>query len=144
MDYSQLSKRDEDALLNRIDGENDALNLETPSSNDHYYLTGWHDTKARLANGELDIADLESESQESIDFAAFQLAVTHLHWNLDFYEFCQQILQKDEWTEERIENDYYCVEKWKKWQELNRALHLFDRETIERIVSLYQQKQGSK
>lgn len=53
MDYSQLSRRDEDALFARIDGENDALILETPNSDDYYYLTGWHDTKNRIANGEL-------------------------------------------------------------------------------------------
>ncbi len=139
MNYSQLNSRDEDALFARIEGENDALTLKTPNSDDDYYLTGWHNTKTRIVNGELD-----NESKKSIDFGTLQLAVTSLHWNLDFYEFCHQILQKDDWTEERIENDYYCIEKWEKWQQLNRALHLFDRETLKRIITVYERRQRNK
>ena len=136
---SQFSSRDEDAIFAHINGENDALTLETPNSDDDYYLTGWHNTKTRIVNGELD-----NESKKSIDFGTLQLAVTYLYWNLDFYEFCQQILQKDDWTEERIENDYYCTEKWEKWRDLNRALHLFDRETLKHIVTVYERRQRNK
>ena len=139
MNYSQLNRRDEDALSARIEGENDALTLETPNSDDGYYLTGWHNTKTRIVNSELD-----NESKKSIDFGTLQLAATSLHWNLDFYEFCQQILQKDDWTEVQIENDYYCIEKWEKWQQLNRALHLFDRETLKRIIAVYERRQRNK
>ncbi|WP_319422166.1 hypothetical protein [Pleurocapsa sp. FMAR1] len=53
MNYSQLSSRDEDALFEYINGENDALTLETPASDNCYYLSGWHETKAKLASGEL-------------------------------------------------------------------------------------------
>ncbi len=144
MNYSQLNSRDEDALFARIEGENDALTLETPNSDDHYYLTGWHNTKTRIVNGELDKANLESESKKSIDFGTLQVAVTYLYWNLDFYEFCQQILQKDDWTEERIENDYYCLEKWDKWRDLNRALHLFDCETLKCIIAVHERRQRNK
>lgn len=55
MNYSQLSRRDEDALFEYINGENDALTLETPASDDYYYLSGWYETKAKLARGELTI-----------------------------------------------------------------------------------------
>lgn len=53
MDYSKLSRRDEDALFARIEGENDALSLEAPNSDDSYYLLGWHNIKTKIANGEL-------------------------------------------------------------------------------------------
>ncbi|MGV2831987.1 hypothetical protein [Myxosarcina sp. GI1(2024)] len=55
MDYLQLSSRDEVALFEYINGENDALSLETPASDDYYYLSGWYETKAKLASGELTI-----------------------------------------------------------------------------------------
>lgn len=53
MTYPQLNQHDEDALFDYINGENDALILETPTSTDYYYLKGWYDTKAKLARGEL-------------------------------------------------------------------------------------------
>lgn len=47
MDY------DEQAYSEFIDGQNDAIELLSPQSDSHYYLEGWHDTKRRLATGEL-------------------------------------------------------------------------------------------
>ena len=47
MDY------DEQALSDFIDGQNDAIDLLSPQSDSPYYLEGWHDTKRRLADGEL-------------------------------------------------------------------------------------------
>ena len=44
---------DEQARLEFIDGQNDAIELLSPQSNSYYYLQGWHDTKRRLASGEL-------------------------------------------------------------------------------------------
>ena len=44
---------DEQAYLEFIDGQNDAIELLSPQSNSYYYLQGWHDTKRRLASGEL-------------------------------------------------------------------------------------------
>lgn len=64
MNYSQLSSRDKDALFEYINGENDALNLETPASDDFYYLSGWHETKAKLARGELTIEMTERDLGE--------------------------------------------------------------------------------
>jgi hypothetical protein len=60
LDWWRSEQADEDALLNYIDGENDALTLDKPTSNDYYYLMGWHDTKEKLARGELTI-ELEKE-----------------------------------------------------------------------------------
>lgn len=45
--------RDEDALNQFIDGQNDAIDLLTPQSQDYYYLLGWQDAKRKLASGEL-------------------------------------------------------------------------------------------
>ena len=42
---------DEQAYLEYTDGQNDALALESPASNDYYYLMGWHDTKQELTQG---------------------------------------------------------------------------------------------
>lgn len=47
MDY------DEQARLEFIDGQNDAIALLSPQSDSPYYLQGWHDTKRRLTTGEL-------------------------------------------------------------------------------------------
>ena len=44
---------DEQAYLEFIDGQNDAIELFSPQSDSPYYLQGWHDAKRRLANGEL-------------------------------------------------------------------------------------------
>ena len=52
-DENYLHQRDEDALFEFINGQNDALNLKSPQSKDYYYLQGWHDTKRKLARGEL-------------------------------------------------------------------------------------------
>ena len=53
MTHSQLSRQDEDALFEYINGENDALVLENPVLHNYYYLMGWYDTKAKLARGEI-------------------------------------------------------------------------------------------
>jgi hypothetical protein len=68
MDYLQLSSRDEDALFEYINGENDALTLETPASDDYYYLSGWHETKAKLARGELTVAIVEPDLTKKNDW----------------------------------------------------------------------------
>ena len=75
-----------------------------------------------------------------MDFKQLQVAVANLSWNMNFYDFCQEILRKKNWTNEQLENDNYCLEKWKQWQKLNSTLHFFDDETLERIVSLYEQR----
>lgn len=74
MNYSQLSRRDEDALFARIEGENDALILETPISDDDYYLTGWHDTKTRIANGELDKVNVRHPTTYKVETQFLQAA----------------------------------------------------------------------
>ncbi len=51
-DEKYLNQRDEDALFEFINGQNDALNLNSPQSEDYYYLLRWHDTKRKLARGE--------------------------------------------------------------------------------------------
>ena len=72
-----------------------------------------------------------------MDFKQLQKAVANLNWNINFQTFCRSILQKNA-TNEQLENDSYCLEKWQQWQEFNRALHLFDDDTLERIISLYE------
>ena len=52
-DEKYLHQRDEDALFEFINGQNDALKLNSPQSEDYYYLQGWDDTKRKLARGEL-------------------------------------------------------------------------------------------
>ena len=47
MDY------DEQAYLEFIDGQNDAIELLSPQNQSYYYLEGWHDAKRKLALGEL-------------------------------------------------------------------------------------------
>lgn len=47
MDY------DEQAYLEFIDGQNDAIELLSPQNQSYYYLEGWHDAKRKLASGEL-------------------------------------------------------------------------------------------
>ena len=74
MDYSQLNRRDEDALFARIEGENDALILETPNSDDDDYLMGWQDTKTKIANGELDRVDDSRFTVPEVDFQFLQAA----------------------------------------------------------------------
>jgi hypothetical protein len=45
---------DEQAYLQFIDGQNDALALASPQEpNNPYYMMGWHDAKRRLARGKL-------------------------------------------------------------------------------------------
>ena len=44
---------DEQARLEFIDGQNDAIELLSPQSNSYYYLQDWQDTKRKLASGEL-------------------------------------------------------------------------------------------
>ena len=67
MTHPQLNlQADEDALFDYIDGENDALALEQPASNNYYYLMGWHDTKDKLAKGELTI-ELAREPENNTD-----------------------------------------------------------------------------
>lgn len=70
-----------------------------------------------------------------------QKAVANLNWNLSFYDFCRDILEKNNQTNEQLENNTYCLEKWEDWQKFNSALHYFDSETIERIVNVYEQRQ---
>ena len=53
MTHSQLNQQDKDAMSEYINGENDALELDIPTSDDYYYLMGWSDTKAKIARGEL-------------------------------------------------------------------------------------------
>ena len=53
MTHPQLTQQDKDAMSEYINGENDALELDIPISDDYYYLMGWYDTKAKLARGEL-------------------------------------------------------------------------------------------
>ncbi len=48
-----MTRQDEDARFEFINGQNDALSMLSPQSQDPYYLQGWHDTKRRLASGEL-------------------------------------------------------------------------------------------
>ena len=60
---------------------------------------------------------------------------------MDFHNFCRSILQK-QGTNEQLENDAYCLEKWQKWQEFNRALYFFDNDTLERIVALYESNEA--
>lgn len=73
-----------------------------------------------------------------------QKAVANLNWNMSFYEFCREILRKENWTKEQLENDAYCLEKWKDWQKFNSALHCFDNETLNRIVTVYEQRQRNQ
>ncbi len=67
-----------------------------------------------------------------------QKAVANLNWNINFYTFCREILQKDNLTNEQLENDAFCLEKWQEWQKFNKALHLFDDDTLERIITVYE------
>lgn len=53
MHYDESESADADARDNFIDGQNDALALLSPQSQDYYYMMGWHDTKRKLANGKL-------------------------------------------------------------------------------------------
>ncbi|WP_139253792.1 MULTISPECIES: hypothetical protein [Cyanophyceae] len=53
MHYDDSAAADADARDNYIDGQYDALALLSPQSQDYYYLQGWHETKRKLANGEL-------------------------------------------------------------------------------------------
>ena len=73
-----------------------------------------------------------------MDFKHLQKAVASLNWNLNFYTFCREILQKEDITPEQLENDAYCLEKWQQWQELNKALNLFDDDALERIIAVYE------
>jgi hypothetical protein len=43
----------DDAYFEYINGQNDAIDLMPPQSNNKCYLEGWHDAKRRLASGEL-------------------------------------------------------------------------------------------
>lgn len=76
-----------------------------------------------------------------MDFKNLQIAVANLSWNMNFYRFCREILKKENWTNEQLENDNFCLEKWKNWQKLNSALHFFDDETLEQIVAVYETNQ---
>jgi hypothetical protein len=53
MIHLQLTQQDKDALFEYINGENDALVLETPALNNYYYFIGWYETKAQLDRGKL-------------------------------------------------------------------------------------------
>lgn len=64
MDYQNLSSRDKDALDSFTDGENDALILNTPASEDYYYLLGWEDIKYRIDRGELQFQSAENKVKE--------------------------------------------------------------------------------
>ena len=95
-----------------------------------------------------------------MDFKQLQKAVANLNWNLSFHEFCREILLRDGLTgnetenlteeelvslaNQRLENDPYCLEKWQDWQKLNDALHFFDDETLERIITVYEQRQTNR
>lgn len=76
MTHPYPNKQDEDALGDFIDGENDALVLDEPLSNDYYYLLGWNSTKERIANGELKMGRehqyFSEESEENqLDWEGF-------------------------------------------------------------------------
>jgi hypothetical protein len=77
-----------------------------------------------------------------MDFKDLQKAVANLNWNMNFHTFCREILEKDNLTNEQLEKDAYCLEKWQKWQGFNKALHLFDDETLERIVAVYERNKA--
>ncbi len=58
---------DEQAYLEFIDGQNDAISLLSPQSDSYYYLQGWHDAKRRLASGELCWVYEEEQQQPVTD-----------------------------------------------------------------------------
>lgn len=43
----------DDAYFEYINGQNDAIDLISPQSNNRCYLDGWHDAKRKLAKGKL-------------------------------------------------------------------------------------------
>ena len=77
-----------------------------------------------------------------MDFKTLQKAVANLSWELNFYDFCRSILEKD-FSSQELELDPYCQEKWKDWQKLNSALHAFDNKRLERNLEVYQRRADS-
>ncbi len=72
-----------------------------------------------------------------MNFKLFKQAVSTLHWKLDYYEFCEQILGKKQ-KRELLTQDKYCLKQWQQWQLLNNALDSFNEDTLERIISIYE------
>jgi hypothetical protein len=52
-DWRRSDETDDDAIFLYNCGGEDALSLISPQQQDYYYLQGWHDTKHKLASGEL-------------------------------------------------------------------------------------------
>jgi hypothetical protein len=65
-DWWRSPDADEDAYFLYNCGQEDALALEKPTSDDYYYLVGWHDTKRKLASGELceEFARIQAEIEQ--------------------------------------------------------------------------------
>lgn len=72
----------------------------------------------------------------TIEFKTLQTAVSNLYWNLNFFQFCHEILKVDR-PDEQLETDCYCLEKWELWQKFNTALNTFDDEILSRIITTY-------
>ena len=71
-----------------------------------------------------------------MDFKLFKQAVSKLNWKLDYFEFCEQILQKKQKRELLVQSKH-CLRQWQQWQLLNNALDSFNEDTLERIISVY-------
>ena len=54
---------DEQARLEFIDGQNDAIALLSPQSDSPYYLQGWQDTKHRLRGSSSNCTDNYSKAE---------------------------------------------------------------------------------
>ncbi len=72
-----------------------------------------------------------------MDFKLFKKAVSTLNWKLDYFEFCEQILQNKQKRELLVQTTH-CLKKWQQWQILNNALDSFNEDTLERIISVYE------
>ncbi len=72
-----------------------------------------------------------------MDFKLFKKAVSNLNCQLDYFEFCEQILGKKPKRELLIQNKY-CLNNWEHWQLLNKTLDSFHEDTLERIISTYE------
>ena len=77
-----------------------------------------------------------------MDLKNLQKAVANLSWNMNFHTFCREILDKNNLTDEQLEKDAYCLEKWQKWQGFNQALRSFDDDILERIIAVYERNQA--
>ena len=73
-----------------------------------------------------------------MNFKLFKKAVSTLNWKLDYFEFCEQILGEKQKRELLVQSKY-CLKKWQQWQILNTTLDSFNENTLERIISVYEQ-----